>query len=191
MTLLSPSLTALGLVVTRLQTMHAATVTDFCRRCSAFFELVTGESDAAKIATELLDKGPPGVDPSRKHVLGIERDDRLVGIVHLIEDFPTEGAWYLGTLLLLPDERNRGTGRAIWTAIETCVHSSGGRVLRLIVQEQNPRAASFWTSLDFVTDGQVPQLMGSRANLCWRFEKHLRDAPAHHQCRPLEQRQAL
>jgi ribosomal protein S18 acetylase RimI-like enzyme len=75
--------------------------------------------------------------------------------------------------LLLPDERARGAGRAIWSATEIWVRSLGGRVVRLIVQEQNPRAADFWASLGFVEKGQVPQHLETRTNACWKYEKEL------------------
>ncbi|MEP6731682.1 MAG: GNAT family N-acetyltransferase, partial [bacterium] len=167
------SLRALGLAVTRLDGTQSVRVAEFCRQCRAFFELVTGEEDAAISARGLLEDGPPGVTDDRRYLLGIERANELVGVVGLIDGFPAATDWYVGIFLLLPEERNRGNGRAIWTAMEAYVRSRGGHVIRLIVQDQNVGAVRFWQSVGFVTHGQVQQQLANRANLCWRFERTL------------------
>lgn len=166
-----PDLKSLGLTVTRLRSTDAGTVSELCHGCRDFFELVTGEPVATTTALDVQEQGPPGVDSARKHVLGFWREGRLVGMMDLIEGFPADDEWYVGLLVLLPSERNRGGGRAIWTAVEIRVREAGCSVVRLVVQEQNPRAAHFWTSLGFVKGAQVVQSLGSRTNHCWRFEK--------------------
>jgi ribosomal protein S18 acetylase RimI-like enzyme len=173
MTLALPDLSGLGLTARRLQPTDRERLIELCRSCSEFFELVAGESGPSKTADNLLEKRPPGVDPRRKYLLGVERGDRLVGVIDLIDGYPAKHDWYVGTLLLLPEERARGTGRAIWSATEIWVRSLGGRVVRLIVQEQNPRAADFWASLGFVSKGQVPQYLETRTNACWSYVKEL------------------
>jgi ribosomal protein S18 acetylase RimI-like enzyme len=176
-----PGLPPLGLAAKMLRATHEADVTDvteFCRKCSAFFALVASESDADETARNLLEARPPGVEPERKHVVGIQRGNECVAIVDLLEGFPKKAEWYVGLLLLSPEERNRGLGRAVWNAMEAWMRSQGGHLIRLIVQEQNPDAARFWTSVGFSANGQVEQVLASRTNLCWRFEKQL-TVPAH------------
>lgn len=170
-----------GLTAKMLRASHEADVTDvtaFCRKCSAFFDLLASESDADEAARNLLEARPPGVEPERKHVVGIVRGNEYVAIVDLLEAFPGTTEWYVGLLLLSPEERNRGLGAAIWNAIELRVRLQGGSVIRLIVQEQNPVAARFWRSVGFSASGQVEQVLARRTNLCWRFQKAL-TAPAH------------
>jgi GNAT superfamily N-acetyltransferase len=174
-------LSPLGFAAKTLRANHERDVTDvteFCRKCSSFFALVASESDADETARNLLEARPPGVEPARKHVVGIQRGSECVAIVDLLEDFPRKAEWYVGLLLLLPEERNRGLGRAVWNSMEPWMRSQGGRLTRLIVQEQNPCAARFWRSVGFNADGQVEQVLASRTNLCWRFEKQL-TAPVH------------
>jgi GNAT superfamily N-acetyltransferase len=166
----------LGLAAKMLRASHETDVTDvteFCRKCSAFFALVASESDADETARNLLEARPPGVEPERKHVVGIQRGNECIAIVDLLEGFPKKAEWYVGLLLLSPEERNRGLGRAVWDAMEAWIRSQGGHLIRLIVQEQNPDAGRFWTSVGFSANGQVEQVLASRTNLCWRFEKQL------------------
>jgi ribosomal protein S18 acetylase RimI-like enzyme len=168
-----PGLPSLGLAAKRLDTCHEATVEQFCRRCNAFFTLITGESAGTDTARDLLVSRPPGVELIRKHVIGFERDGVLVAIVDLLESYPNEADWYVGLLLVSPDERARGVGTAVWTAVETWIRAVGGRQVRLIVQQQNPNAARFWRAVGFTADGAVEQHLPARTNLCWRFEKPL------------------
>lgn len=168
-----PSLSALGLTARRLDTEDEAAVSRFCQQSDAFFTLVAGESPAVERARHLLESRPPVVAPSRKHVLGFERGDALVAIVDLLEEYPNEAEWYVGLLILSPDERGRGLGTALWSAVEAWIRARGGRLARLIVQEQNPDAPRFWGSVGFTADGRVEQHLATRTNSCWRFVKQL------------------
>ena len=172
-----PNPPASGLLVQRLRAEHADDLERFCRRCEAFFELVTGERDAAVTATSLWTSCPPGVALEHKFLFGILRGTDLVAVVDLLEGFPSESEWYVGLLLLLPEERNRQTGRAIWHAMEDWLRSRGGRSARLLVQDQNARAAHFWRSLGFLDEVRVQQTLAGRNNECWQFVKRY-DTPA-------------
>ena len=154
-----------------LRSEHAADLERFCDRCETFFELITGERDAAATAAALLASRPPGVAPDRKFVFGIRRDAEVIAVVDLIEGFPSANEWYVGLLLLLPDERNHQLGRALWHAIEDWIRSRGGRAARLLVQDQNDGAARFWRSLGFVNEIRVQQRLAGRTNECWQFVK--------------------
>jgi ribosomal protein S18 acetylase RimI-like enzyme len=173
MTLRLGDLTTLGLQSTRLGADDLSRVTELCRQCVDFFELATGDSNPVSAASDLLQVGPPAVPPQRKFVLGFEREARLVGVADLIQDFPGSGEWYVGLLLLVQQERSRGLGRGLWTELESWLRSSGARAVRLVVQEQNPRGAAFWTSLGFVREAQVSQVLPTRTNVCWKFTKRI------------------
>lgn len=167
-----------GLTAKRLRAGHYTDVTEFCRKCSAFFDLVASGSDADEAARSLMEARPPGVEPERKHVVGILRGNECVAIVDLLEGFPRTAEWYVGLLLLSPRERNHGLGTAIWNAMEAVMRLQGARLIRLIVQVQNHDAVRFWRSVGFNANGQVEQVLASRTNLCWRFEKAL-TVPVH------------
>lgn len=176
----TPSLLPLGVVAKRLDTSQAAAVATFCRQCSAFFTLVAGESPAADTARHLLESRPPSVPLTRKHVIGFERGSTLIAIVDLLEGYPDDGDWYVGLLLLLPEERARGLGATVWTAVEKWIRAEGGRYARLIVQEQNPDAVLFWHAVGFTTNGTVAQHLPARTNNCWCLEKQfLAPSPRH------------
>jgi Acetyltransferases len=163
----------LGLVARQLDSSHAVAIETFCRECIAFFTLVAGEAPSDERSRDLLEARPQSVELTRKHVIGFERAGALVAIVDLLEDYPKASDWYVGLLLLSPDERGRGLGTAIWTAIEQWICAEGGRHARLIVQDQNPNGARFWRALGFIDSGTTTQHLQTRTNLCSCFEKPL------------------
>ena len=62
----------------------------------------------------------------------------------------------MGLLLLAPEVRNAGLGRALWAALEAWVRARQARVLRLAVQGQNPGARRFWNARGFVLEEELP-----------------------------------
>lgn len=168
-----PDLLSLGIASRRLESCHEADVATFCEQCSTFFTLVAGEVPAADTARGLLESRPPTVDPTRKHVIGFERAGSLVAIVDLLDGHPDDEDWYVGLLVLLPEQRARGLGKAIWCAVEEWILAAGGRHVRLIVQQQNHEAVLFWRAVGFAAHGTVEQQLQARTNRCWRFEKPL------------------
>jgi ribosomal protein S18 acetylase RimI-like enzyme len=167
------ALSADGVASTRLGAADLLRVTELFGQCAGFLKLVSGDTNPATAARDLLEVGPPDVPAKRKHVLGFEVADQLIGVADLIQDYPGDGDWYVGLLLLLEQYRGRGVGRALWMELESWLHSSGGQAIRLVVQDQNPRAAAFWASLGFVQEGRVSQVLPDRTNVCWKFTKRL------------------
>ena len=169
------SLLRLGILAKRLDRSDDAAIATLCRQCSAFFTLVAGDATADERARVLLESRPPTVALAHKHLIGLERDGALVAIVDLLEDYPEPREWYVGLLLVIPDERARGVGTAVWSALEGWIRAEGGLHVRLIVQEQNPPGALFWRAVGFTASGTVTQHLPSQTNLCWRFERRLGD----------------
>ena len=167
-----PSLLALGIAAKRLDMSNEAAIATLLRQCSAFFTLVSGELPADEVR-HLLESHPAGLDLARKYVVGFERKGALIAIVDLLENYPEPTDWYVGLLVLSPDERNQGMGAAVWTAVEAWIRAEGGRHARLIVQEQNPHAARFWRARGFTADGTIEQHLPARTNRCMRFQKRL------------------
>ena len=167
----APDLASANLLVERLLPEHAGDLEGFCDRCESFFELITGERDASARAAALLTGRPPGITLEHKFVFGILRGAELVAVVDLLEGFPVVSEWYVGLLLVLPEMRQQKVGSAIWQAMESWVRSRGARCARLLVQDQNPRAARFWRSHGFFDEVRVTQRMTSRTNNCWQLAK--------------------
>ena len=135
-----------------------ATIDRLHARCSDFWLLV---EDAVPTADELMHELPPGVAPHDKHVLGVD-DDRgeLVALVDFSRGFPDADAWYVSLLVVAPEARGSGLGAALYAHAEQFARDRGGTAIRLIVQQQNPRALAFWKRQGFVYEATTTQKIG-------------------------------
>ena len=89
-----------------------------------------------------------------------EREGRVVGLA-------TWGAFRKGpgyahtgehSVLLIPEEKGRGTGRALMTALEGRARAAGLHVLVAGVSSENPGAVAFHEALGYVRAGDLPQV---------------------------------
>ena len=116
-----------------------------CIACSDFFECIEGQ---------------PG---------GRE----LVGVVELLAGYPGPTEWYIGLLLLRPDRRGAGAGSAIWEHLRQRMIQEGATSVRLIVQQQNPRARRFWERQGFALEREMVATAGKLESPVWLLHRSL------------------
>ncbi len=138
-------------------------------RCAEFWELVEG---AIPDADELMHEVPPGVPLADKHVLGVEEHGELNALIDLADGYPEPHAWYVSLLVVAPEARGSGLGAELYAYGEDFMRARGGAAVRLIVQDQNPRALVFWTRRGFVFEAMTTQKIG-RPNVVTRLVKLL------------------
>lgn len=99
-----------GASVVVLDQRDQSRLSELCRHCTDFFQLVQGQSGGSETAAEIL--GPFSAEESSgtKRVFGIERRGALVGVAELLDGFPAPNDWYVGLLLVLPAARGKGLG---------------------------------------------------------------------------------
>jgi ribosomal protein S18 acetylase RimI-like enzyme len=139
-------------------------------RCADFWTLI---EDSIPDADELMRELPPGVPLADKHVLGVEDHGELVALLDIAEGYPEPHAWYVGLLVVAPDARGSGLGAELYAYGEDFMRARDGVAVRLIVQEQNPRALAFWMRRGFVFEATTTQKIG-RPNIVTRLVKLLR-----------------
>ncbi len=143
-------------------------------RCHVFMTLVYGavEPDAAE---QLLEGLPPGKTLEDKFAFGLYADGtkELVGLLDAVRAFPEPDEWIIGLLLIDPDHRRAGLGSRFVAAFEAWVRGQGASGIRLVVQEQNPDALSFWQSQGYEVTGMTHQKTPRRENLIQLMHKSL------------------
>jgi GNAT superfamily N-acetyltransferase len=118
--------------------------------CADFSVLVEGQPPGATAAQEAFEEMPPGKAPDDKFLIGLfDAAGDLVGVLDAIRDYPEPGEWFIGLLLLRPDQRGRGLGQRIYGAFEAWAAASGARSIGLGVVETNERAYRFWQRMGF------------------------------------------
>jgi GNAT superfamily N-acetyltransferase len=85
--------------------------------CTEYAEQVTGYPTGPSDALSTLLQVPEGLPEDRKTVLGAWEGGRLVGVADVLLGFPDGRTTTLGLLLVAPDRRRRGIGRALHDAV--------------------------------------------------------------------------
>lgn len=125
-------------------------------RCADYFRLAIGRDPQREDARGMMEALPPGRTQRDKHFLGIAAPEgHLVGVLDLVSGYRREGEWWIGLLLLSPEERNRHLGAELMTALETCARFRGVDALGLGVVEENTEAARFWERAGFIYTGET------------------------------------
>lgn len=137
-------------VIRYLTLADTASVQSLYERCADYIELVTGNKPGPVAAQHIFTELPAGKTYNDKLLIGIfTPDDKLIGIIDAIRNYPTEGEWYLNLLLLDPQERNRGLGEKIYHIFAEWAMMQGAQAISLTVLAQNTRAQRFWQRLGF------------------------------------------
>ena len=144
-----------------------------CIACTDFFACIEGQPGGRETAAELLGPLAPHVSAGVKSVVGVEIGGELVGVVELLAGFPGPKEWYVGLLLLHPDRRGAGAGTAIWEHLRQRMTQEGATTVRLIVQQQNPRARRFWERQEFVVERELVAKAGKLESPVWLLHRSL------------------
>ncbi|MFL5274167.1 MAG: GNAT family N-acetyltransferase [Anaeromyxobacteraceae bacterium] len=162
-----------GLHTAALVLRDAALVQDLLERCAEFQAMVEGEPPRADEAARLFRDLPSCYD--ERCIVGLVAADgaRLAGLLDVIGGYPARGAWWVGLLLLAPEERGRGIGAGAYRAFEAWARARGAREVGLVVQQQNPEARRVWDRLGFVEVGAAVQRLARRENAVWRMRRLL------------------
>ncbi len=151
-----------GYSLTRLTPEELPLLQDLCERCAGAMqqnaglqpglslEHILGLPPGPSMAQDLARALPPGKEYDDKFLIGIfAGPQELVGVLDVIRDYPTQGEWWLGVLMLDPARRGKGLGESVCRAVEQWATNAGAHYIRLGVAVQNTRAHQFWKRLGF------------------------------------------
>ncbi|TWB45138.1 GNAT family N-acetyltransferase [Nitrospirillum pindoramense] len=98
----------------------------------------------------------PGLETGGRRLLGAWLGNRLVGTVQLLLAGPPNGRHRaeVAKMLVHPDARQRGIGRALMTAVEALARTEGRTLLLLDTGSDEGRA--LYRSVGFQTVGDIP-----------------------------------
>ncbi len=97
-------------------------------RTADYFEMATGVSPADDEAKRAFVAGPPTKSVDDKRIIGVfDSADTLVGMVDSLVDFPADGEWTMGMLLIDPEHRGAGLGKLVLAEYESWAAQCGAR----------------------------------------------------------------
>lgn len=143
----------------------------FLNNFEDFFLLCEGE---AGNASSLLAACPPQKNVEKdKAVIGIYKENSLIGLLDLIQNYPDNGTWLIGYLLIHPDYRGQSLGSSFIKDLSQALLQQGALILRCAVQEQNPKALSFWQKNGFIITEKINKTLGKSTSVTFILEKAL------------------
>lgn len=135
-------------------------------RATDYFEIVTGRPPGGDEAQRAFVAGPATKQVSDKRVIGLFNDQNaLVGVLDAITDWPHEGMWSMGMLLLDPAHRSRGLGSAMLAAYERWATGNGAQQFRTAIVAHHDLAMRFLERAGYAREHRVDNydVGGSRA----------------------------
>ncbi len=118
-------------------------------RCKDYFYLVESKQANEGSINEFLEDLPQGKTLKDKHTLGIFNNEKLIGVIDLVENYPNKNEWIIGLLLIDPGERGYGLGKKVHKILEDISNKGQGEKLRIGVVEQNKSAVEFWKKIGY------------------------------------------
>lgn len=134
-----------GFHIVRLTPEDAPQVQSLYERCNDYHLAHEGISTRASAGEEELTTLPPGRSMDDKFSFGIYAPGpELIGYLELFRNYPADGEWWIGLLMLDPKMRRRGLGSQIFRAASVWAAGNAAQAIQLGVLESDPAATSFW-----------------------------------------------
>jgi ribosomal protein S18 acetylase RimI-like enzyme len=139
-----------GYPVRYLQSEDTVILQALLERSSDYALLATGLPPAPSAASSLMTSCPEGKTLSDKAVIGFFTEGQdLIGVLDVVQDYPSQADWWLGLLLFDPAHRSQGLGQRVYHAFEGWASQQGARCIYLGVIKENQSAYRFWRKMGF------------------------------------------
>jgi GNAT superfamily N-acetyltransferase len=146
---------------------------ELCLACSAFYELIEDQPANEATAADILGQLEPRFAHGTKHVWGVEGEGGLIAVAELLQGHPSAHDWYIGLLLVAPQQRRRGVGTQLYLAILDWMRIRGAMTVRLVVHKQNLIARTFWELQGFAPEKEVVKRSGRLEGPVWIFARSI------------------
>lgn len=135
-------------------------------QCTDFALLVDGHSPSASAARDEFLAVPEGKTVQDKFIFGLfDEHNVLLGMLETIRHYPDDQSWYVGLMMLTPEQRGKGLGSRFYRAFEQWVTTLGAQQVFLSVVEENQQGYRFWKKLGFeVTRKTPPKQFGNKVH---------------------------
>jgi ribosomal protein S18 acetylase RimI-like enzyme len=117
------------------------------RECKDFFVLTEGTKpdECDGFFYDL----PPEKTIKEKYLYGVFDNNSLIAAIDIVSNYPEEGEWIIGLLLIHPNTRGMGLGKELHNLIKRITINEGAEKLRIGVMEQNTDALTFWNKIGY------------------------------------------
>lgn len=110
-------------------------VADLYARCTDYFMLQDVELATLADAIELFRDVPEEKSAVNQTVMAWQGRNDLMAVAAILRNYPSDGVWYLGFMIVDAAARGKGIGRSIYNVIEQWAVDRGAQEMRLAVLE--------------------------------------------------------
>ena len=119
-------------------------------QCIEFALFINGQPPSETVAREEFDAVPVGKTTQDKYIFGLfDRHNAILGMIESIRHYPDNEIWWLGLMMLAPEQRGKGLGCKFYKAFERWVSVQGVPRISLSVVEANESGLQFWKKMGF------------------------------------------
>lgn len=93
---------------------------------------------------------PPGKTQVDKFAFILEKNDRIIGLLDIVRDYPANNIWWIGLFLIHPQFRGKGLGKQVVQMLCRSLQKYGAYEIRLGVLEENTSGYRFWQNSGFL-----------------------------------------
>jgi len=120
-----------------------------CRNCSDYYDLHGIEEIGNETVLDFFNELPNGKKKEDKFVLGLFKQENLIGVIEGVKDYPIEGTWFIGQMMVDSQKRSSGLGASFFDEFQDWAEDNRVETLRLAVMCDNTLAEKFWKSRGF------------------------------------------
>jgi GNAT superfamily N-acetyltransferase len=146
-----------GYSVKLLKPEDAPILQNLYEQCTEFSLLTEGTLFSPTEASDEFDVVPDGKTTADKYMFGLFLDNsyeeihqcNLIGMIEAIRHYPDSQTWWIGLMMLTPQQRGRGIGANFYQAFEDWILKQGIKRVSLCAIEANELGLKFWKRLGF------------------------------------------
>jgi GNAT superfamily N-acetyltransferase len=156
-----------GYSLNRLHLGDVVALQSLFEKCQDYSWIVSGEEVSSTAAQEAFTHGPPGRGLEDKFLFGLrDPQGQLVAVLEGFSRYPDETTWWIGLLMIAPEQRGKGIGHVLVDGFVQYVRQQGGTAILLGVVEDNKAAYEFWQRLGFTHhDTREPRPFGKKTQV--------------------------
>ena len=130
---------------------------NLCKNNKTYYKYYKQEPTFENIK-EIFTALPPNITMKDKYFLGIYENNKLIGILDLITNFPAKNSVYIGLFMLDINVQNKGIGSVIINKICIFLKKRRFNNIELAYIEDNIQAKNFWLKNNFLLKRNVTKL---------------------------------
>ena len=137
-------------------------------RCADYIEFETGMAPGVFHLDEFLADAPPNLPPEQVFLAAItdSTTNTPIGLTAYSHGYPTASDAYIGLLMIPPQARGLGVGRAVLAQITVQMAAKGCTRMLLCVMQDNAKGRAFWARAWFEHRQTTPvATFGNRTHL--------------------------